>query len=118
MTSPGGPLCGFLRLALAREEAVPTGRDRLVAMLLERGAIVVRHHLDEAELRRLPLVEQTRRDGRAGPPLVLVEQLPQSLEIVNPERFEPDQLTVAALLERAVRVEHVRDAAAHAGREV
>ena len=53
----GGHLSGFLGFGLAREEAVPASRDRVVVMALECRAVVVRHHLDEAGLRVLPVGE-------------------------------------------------------------
>src|SRR3954447_12971512 len=87
-------------------------------MLLERSAVVVRHHLREAELRRLPVVEQPCGDDGPGAALVLVQQLAQEIQIVELERLEADELRVAALLERPVLVEYIRDAAAHARGEV
>src|SRR4051794_36809050 len=87
-------------------------------MLLERSAVVVRHDLYEAELRRLPVVEQSCGDDGTGAALVLVQQLAQEIQIVELERLEADELRVAALLERSVLVEHVRDPAAHARGEV
>src|SRR3954470_7491272 len=115
---PTSPTMRLLVLALAREEPVPAGRDRLVAVLLERGAVVVRHHLHEAELRRLPVVEQPCGDDGIGAALVLVQQLTQEIQILVLEGLEADELLVAALLERPVLVEHVGDPAAHSRSEV
>src|SRR4051812_24292028 len=79
-TSP--TLRRLLRLGLAREEAVPAGRDRTVVMPLERGAVVVRHHLHEPELHRLPAVESVRGHPGAGPPLVLLDQLLDDAQVI------------------------------------
>src|SRR6266566_1043045 len=120
LNPPSSPttLCRLFGLGLAGEEAVPAGRHRLVAMALERGAVVVRHHLHEPELRFLPVVEDVSRDGRVGASLVLLDQLAKHAQILELERLQADELGVAALRERAVLVEHVCDPTAHAGGEV
>src|SRR5712691_3057629 len=99
-------------LGLPGVKAVAAGRDR--GKLLERAAVVVWHHLHE----RRPLGEYPRSDGRARALEMLRDERTHGLEVLFLERLEPDELRVAALPERSVLVEDVRDAAAHAGREV
>ena len=62
--------------------------------------------------------EQARGDGGAGALGVLLDERAQLADVVVLERVEADELAVAAPAEAAVLVEHVGDAAAHAGREV
>src|SRR5262249_6748657 len=90
----------------------------MVAMLLERRAVVVGHDLYERALCGQPVVEQPPGDRRVGTPLVLLEQLADGGDVVRRELLEPDELGVAALLERAVLVEDIGDAAAHTGGKV
>src|SRR4029079_3216286 len=65
-----------------------------------------------------PVVEHTRRDRRARPLRVLLDQGAQDRDVAVLERVEADELHVAAALAAAVLVEAVRDAAAHPGGEV
>src|SRR6266536_6433706 len=116
--SPIRPLGRLFCLGLAGEEAVAARRDRLVSVALEGGAVVVRHHLHEGMKGGVPVVQQTRCDGRLGTPLMLGDELAHDARVRGLERLEADELGVAALREGAVLVEDVRDAAAHPGGEV
>src|SRR5436309_9776003 len=118
-TLPGRPLSNSLfGFGFAGEEAVAARRHRLIAVTLERGAVVVRHHLHEAELRLFPVVQQPCRDVGAGAPLVFLDELADEQRIRRAERFQTDELGIAALFEAAVFVENVGDTAAHARGEV
>src|SRR5256885_1547809 len=90
----------------------------MIAVLLERGSVIVRHHLDEAPLCREPVVEESSGDGRLRTPFMFFEQAADGVHVVGAEMFEADELRVAALAERAFLVEDVCDAPAHPRCEV
>src|SRR3981081_2729204 len=84
LKAPSSPtLRGLFRFGLAREQAVPACRHRLIAVTLERRAIVLRHDLDEAKLCALPVVEDASRKGCPGAPLVLLDELAHDRDVVD-----------------------------------
>src|SRR4051794_11081018 len=96
-------------LGLAGDEADAAGGERQV----EHRLVVVRHHLREAG--RVPARDQARGDRGARAFDVLAEQLEHFRLVGGLERLQADALDVAR---GGVEVEHVGDAAAHAGGEV
>src|SRR4051794_41283229 len=89
-----------------------------LGLLAQRALVVHRHDLHPGAGQLVPALEDVRRHGRARPLRVLLDERACLLEIVVLEPLELDQLGVAACRERALGIEHVRDAAAHARREV
>src|SRR5262249_61439325 len=67
-----------------------------VLLLGERALVVVRHHLDELRERYVPLLEHACSDRRAGALGVLGDERADGLDVVLVERFEADELHVAA----------------------
>src|SRR5215213_10077887 len=115
--------------------------------LPQRAAVLDGHHLDEAVADDRPVVEYLLGPARAGVEEVVGDQLVQPLGVVArhvgehvdaafelhvaamvmeslhelvllAHRLEVDHRKIAALGEGAVLVEHVSDAARHAGREI
>src|SRR5438876_1856088 len=82
------------RLGLAHDRA---GEDSLV---------VPRHHFHERLHRAAPVAEQLTRAFAAGVLRVAREQRLDQLDVVRIERFEVDELGIAARRESAVRVQH------------
>src|SRR5579884_3406835 len=96
---PTSPIrSGLLALRLAREDTEAAGRDRPVAVFVERAAVVVRHHLHEAG----PRCEHALGERRARALQVLLHECPHELRVAGVERLEPDELRVAASRERVV----------------
>src|SRR3954452_1001201 len=89
-----------------------------LGLLAQRALVVHRHDLDPCAGQLVPALQHVLRHGRAGALRVLLDQRARLLEIVVREPLELDELRVAARRERALGIEHVRDAAAHARREV
>src|SRR5579862_5504015 len=87
-------------------------------LLREDIAILDGHHLDEVLHGVAPAGEEAPRDGRVRVVEVALDEVAHGLPVVLAERLELDHALVEMALERAVLVEHVRDAARHAGREV
>src|SRR5438309_5882888 len=98
-----------------RREACGVGVEVLLG---EHLPVLDRHDPDEMRDRLLPARQEPPGDRRVRVVVVALDQRPDSREILLVERLELDHALVAALLERAVVVEHVGDAAAHAGGEV
>src|SRR5919202_6540377 len=120
-------------LALGRDEALAARALRMVVVrpqrlavlrlgggeLREHALVVGREDLDERLAERVPLVEHAPADRRVGAAHVLLDEvadldavaLVERLELVEHRRVDPPP-------EGAVLVEHEREAAAHAGREV
>src|SRR4051812_19123351 len=119
-----------VRLALTgadRRGAVPLLGDHGVVarvdvpalgLLAQRALVVHRHDLHELGLRCLPLVEHAPAHRRARAKDVLLDQRAYLVEVARQRLLQLDELGVAALVEGAVPIEHVRDTAAHARREV
>src|SRR3954447_12548779 len=111
---------------LAFHEALAARRHRgVVARLLlgrplpEHALVVAREDLDELRAQRLELVEHALTDRRARAPHVLGHQVAKLDGVCLVELFElVEHRRVRARAERAVLVEHERQAAAHAGGEV
>src|SRR5262245_3350320 len=117
---------GRRSLRLRDHEALPAARDGMVVgvadlafgELGEGALVVVRHHLHELRQQRLPVLEDARRDRRAGALGVLGDEGPHRRDVLALEGVETDELHVAALREVPVLIEDVRDPAAHPGGEV
>src|SRR6185437_9895450 len=107
----------------------------LRSQLAERALVFGREHLHELTARRIPVLEQrfgTRRTGELKVPLdesleqrfVRRRAMPQALVDraflfgLLQNRFQRDHRLVALARERSLRIEHISDAARHAGREV
>src|SRR5207249_3509558 len=93
-------------------------RLRVEVLLGEHRAVLDRHDPDEMRDRVLPAREEPPRDRRVRVVVVALDQRADGREVPLVEGVELDHALVAALLERAVVVEHVGDAAAHAGGEI
>src|SRR5581483_3098824 len=85
---------------------------------LLHAAVVLRHDLDELGRELVPQREHLPGARALGIGRVALEHLFQFAEIALVEPLERHRLLVAAVLERSVLVEHIGDAARHAGGEV
>src|SRR5437764_1784384 len=112
---------GSRAVAVLRDHARLAGLDRggLGLRALAQDALVVEgHDLHPPIEERVPLGENPLGDSRSGSLAVLLHEGTQLFEVLLGRRLELDHLGVALRREGAVGVEHVRDAAAHARREV
>src|SRR5262245_53489135 len=96
------------------EERRFTADCRRFGLRLKYALEVARHHLDELRHQLVPISEYAGAELAAGVVDVLADEREHGLEIFDAfERFELDELLIAALRERAGGVEHIRDPAAH-----
>src|SRR5438067_3199315 len=125
--APSSPMVGHsLDAGAALGGGHPVGRqphrphraEVLGLALGEHALEVLRHDLDPRALEDDPVREDPLRDLGLRARVVLLDQRVDLLEVIGGRRLEVDQAHVAALVERAGTVEHVRDATGHAGREV
>src|SRR3954471_2497133 len=95
------------------------GLERLLlGQLAQRPLVVHRHDLHPGAAQLVPAPERALGDCRAGALEVLGHQGADLLEVLVSRLLELDQLGVAARREGPLGIEHVGDAAAHAGGEV
>src|SRR3954447_485360 len=123
----------LVELALGRDEALAARALGMVVVrpqrpplerlgggdLGEHALVVGREDLDEPLAQRVPLVEHAPADRRARATDVLGDEVADLDLVALVERLDlVEQRRVDAAAERAVLVEHERQAAAHAGGEV
>src|SRR5436190_1713015 len=104
--------------ALAYDRRLAGLHSLPLRLLAQRALVVDRHDLHPRLAQVVPPVQDPRGDRRVRALAVLLHQRANRLEVLVLHLLELYELCVAARRECTIRVEHVRDAAAHAGREV
>src|SRR2546430_11459966 len=87
-------------------------------LLREHLAVLDRHHAHELAHGFFPAGQEPPGNRGVRVVVVALDEPADGRDVLLVERLDLDHALVAALLERAVVVEHVCDASAHAGGEV
>src|SRR4051812_42919508 len=94
-------------------------RRRGSRLCLQHALVITRHDLHKYRLQRVEILKHTRPELAARVLHVAGNETADQLTVSRlAEWLEIDHLRVASALDRAGRVEHVRDAAAHSRRKV